>query len=104
VSPLAKRLAARRRIGTGDYIAVGDDTTTATPASSNSSSPSLSDALGSDTVKTAAGIALVYHGYKRTGSLLWALFYGAAGKYIPLVAVPVAVAQGFGKTKKCTVE
>ena len=59
----------------------------------------LRDRLSSETVSTASAIALTYHGYKRTGSILWALVYGLAGRAVPLVAVPVAVAQGFG-TKK----
>lgn len=58
----------------------------------------------SDTVKTASAVALTYHGYRRTGSLLWALAYGVAGRLIPTVAVPVAVAQGFGKKRTCTTE
>lgn len=58
----------------------------------------------SDAVTTASAVALVYHGYKRTGSIVWALIYGIAGKKVPVVAVPVAVAQGFGKKKTCTTE
>ena len=69
----------------------------------DSSSPA-SDLVHSDAVTTASGIALVYHGYKRTGSILWALLYGVAGKKVPAVAVPVALAQGFGKKKTCTTE
>jgi hypothetical protein len=60
----------------------------------------LADAVSSQPVKLGSGIALTYHGYKRTGSLLWALVYGLAGRVLPLVAVPVAVAQGFGKKKE----
>jgi hypothetical protein len=60
---------------------------------------SLRERLTSEPVSTAAGAALVYHGYKRTGSVLWAMAYGVAGKMFPLVAVPVALAQGFGKSK-----
>ena len=61
----------------------------------------LRDTVNSDTVKTASAIALTYHGYKRTNSILWALFYGVMGKWIPAVAVPVALAQGFGEKKPC---
>lgn len=77
---------------------------TPSDATTTPSTTALSDLVHSDAVKTASGLALTYHGYKRTGSLLWALLYGAAGKYVPQVAVPVAVAQGFGKTKTCKVE
>lgn len=55
---------------------------------------------GSPALKTAAAVAMTYHGYKRTGSLMWALIYGAAGKLVPLIAVPVAAAQGFGQKKE----
>jgi len=79
-------------------IGLADDTTAAT------ATPSLTDALDSDTVKTASAVALTYHGYRRTGSLIWALLYGAAGRFVPKVAVPVAIAQGFGKKRTCTTE
>lgn len=68
----------------------------ATPANST-----ISDVLSSDAAKTAATAALVFHGYKRTRSILWALIYGLAGREIPTLAVPIAVAQGFGKRKEC---
>jgi hypothetical protein len=61
---------------------------------------SLRSALTSSTATTAAAVALTYHGYKRTGSLVWAAIYGLAGKAAPLFAVPVALAQGFGKAKQ----
>lgn len=61
----------------------------------------VSDFVNSDAISTASGVALVYHGYKRTGSLVWALIYGALGKWKPAIAVPVAFAQGFGKRKPC---
>lgn len=66
---------------------------------STASNPSVLEALDSPTVKTVTGVALVYHGYKRTGSVLWALIYGALGRVKPLIAAPIAVAQGFGKKK-----
>jgi hypothetical protein len=62
---------------------------------------SLHDVVNSDSVSTVAAAALVYHGYRRTGSLMWALFYGLAGKWFPLEAVPIAIAQGFGDKKEC---
>ncbi len=61
----------------------------------------LSDAFSSPSVKTAALVALTYHGYKRTGSIIWAMIYGLAGRTIPVVAVPVALAQGYGSRKPC---
>lgn len=62
---------------------------------------SLPNAVSSPTVKTLSMIALTYHGYARTGSILWALFYGLAGRLVPVAAVPISVAQGFGKRKTC---
>lgn len=64
----------------------------------------IADVVKSDAVTTGAAIACVYHGYRRTGSLIWALIWGIAGKKIPVVAVPVALAQGFAKKRTCTTE
>jgi hypothetical protein len=66
--------------------------------------PSLSGLISSPAVKTASAVALTYHGYRRTGSILWALFYGLVGRTVPVVAVPIAAAQGFGKKRTCTTE
>jgi hypothetical protein len=49
--------------------------------------------------RTVVMAGAVYHGYKRTGSVGWAILYGALGSLVPYVAVPVMVAQGFGKPK-----
>ncbi len=49
--------------------------------------------------KTAGGLACTYHGYKRTGSLAWALLYGLCGHFAPYVTTTVAVAQGFGEKR-----
>lgn len=62
---------------------------------------SLRDAINSEPVSTAAAIALTYHGYKRTGSMFWALVYGLSGKVFPLEAVPIALGQGFATKKAC---
>lgn len=78
------------------YMQPMGDTVPAAPATTN-----LHDFVTSDTVSTAATLALTYHGYKRTGSLVWALIYGLAGRWFPVVAVPVACAQGFGEKKPC---
>jgi hypothetical protein len=53
--------------------------------------------------KAASGLALagtglgVYHGYKRTGSLGWALAWGLLGGMFPIITIPVALAQGFAR-------
>jgi hypothetical protein len=79
---------------------LGDDV----PEKSSSSFPSLYGVVSSPAVKTASAILLTYHGYRRTGSILWALLYGLAGRTVPVVAVPIAAAQGLGKRKTCQVE
>lgn len=52
-------------------------------------------------VGKVAAVALAYHGYKRTGSIGWAMFYALAGRVIPGLAVPIAFGQGFGKKREC---
>lgn len=64
-------------------------------------SRSFTDIVHSPTVKTVSAIALTFHGYRRTGSLVWALVYGLAGRTVPVAAVPIALAQGFGERKPC---
>lgn len=93
---------------TGSYIPVhslgADDVTpapTLAPVAPSSVAFNLRDAVNSEPVSTAAALALTYHGYKRTGSLVWALIYGVLGKTFPIEAVPIALAQGFGKKKEC---
>lgn len=80
----------------GVSVTLGDDGT-ATPVKA----PTLRERLSSEPVKTSAAIALTYHGYRRTGSILWALIYGLAGRTMPVVAVPISLAQGFGQKKSC---
>jgi len=60
----------------------------------------LRDRLTSEPVKTASAVLLTYHGYKRTGSIVWAVVYGLLGRAVPLAAVPIALAQGLGKRKE----
>lgn len=67
----------------------------------SSSSFSLRNVLTSDSAKTVSAIALTYHGYRRTGSIVWALLYGLAGRVVPLAAVPISLAQGYGAKKAC---
>jgi hypothetical protein len=77
---------------------MGDAVAATTPSTTSST---IHDFVTSEGVSTAATIALTYHGYKRTGSLVWALIYGLAGRWFPVVAVPVALAQGYGERKPC---
>lgn len=50
-------------------------------------------------VASIAGASLgAYHGYKRNhGSIGWALVWAFLGSAFPLITIPVALAQGFGK-------
>ena len=42
-----------------------------------------------------------YHGYKRNrGSVGWTIGWAAFSAIAPVIAIPVAIAQGFGKPKK----
>lgn len=82
----------------GVVMAFGDDPA---PAPNPPATTTLRQALTSEPVKTAAAIALTYHGYRRTGSIVWALLYGFAGRVVPVAAVPIALAQGFGQRKAC---
>ncbi len=70
-------------------------------ASAPAPATTLATIAHSDSVKTGAAIALTFHGYRRTGSLIWAMVYGLCGRIAPVVAVPVALAQGFGERKPC---
>ena len=84
------------------YLPISDDTGTATTIQSTQATPSLADVLDSAPVKTT-GMALgVYHGYRRTGSLWWALIYGAIGHWKPVIGTAIALGQGFGEEKPCT--
>ncbi len=47
----------------------------------------------------AAVGASAYHGYKRNHSVGWAIGWAIAGAFAPIITVPVAIAQGFGKRK-----
>jgi len=82
------------------YQAVGDTTPAPIPNPPDTSF-SLTNFVHSDSFETGAAIALTYHGYRRTGSFLWALIYGLSGKWFPAVSVPIALAQGFGEKKPC---
>jgi hypothetical protein len=51
---------------------------------------------------TVASAALAYHGYKRTGSIGWALAWAVVGGFAWPLALGVAYAQGFGQPASVT--
>lgn len=51
-------------------------------------------------VGSAAAALGAYHGYRRTGSWGWAFGWGVFAGLLPFFAVPVALAQGFGRPEK----
>jgi hypothetical protein len=71
------------------------------PMGDTTPSTNLTDTMNSPSVSTGSAMALTYHGYKRTGSIFWALVYGALGYWKPVVMVPIALAQGYGEKKPC---
>lgn len=47
------------------------------------------------------GTALgAYHGYRRNNSVGWGVWWAVMGGLFPIVTVPVAIAQGFGKRSR----
>jgi len=69
--------------------------------------PPLFDPSTERTIRTAmwiggllSGGALTYHGYKRNNSVGWALVWGIFGGMVWPLTVPIAFAQGFGKSRK----
>lgn len=86
---------------TGDlYGSLGDGGTgEPTPVASRKADGGALALLFSPTVRTIAAGAMAYHGYKRTSSGWWALLWSVFGGSMPVVAVPISVAQGFGKKK-----
>lgn len=53
------------------------------------------------TVVSAAGAGLSsYHGYKRNAAenpIAWALWWGLWGSVLPIITLPIAIAQGFAE-------
>jgi len=49
-------------------------------------------------IVSAAGAGLgAYHGYSRNRNVGWALWWALMGGVFPVVTVPIAIAQGFGR-------
>lgn len=49
---------------------------------------------------TASAAICVVHGYRRTGSVGWALGWGLFGTLMPVIAPVLAIAEGFGEPEK----
>lgn len=45
------------------------------------------------------GVAGAYHGYQRDDSYLWAVLWSIFGSTVPLLALPIMLAQGLGQRK-----
>ncbi len=50
-------------------------------------------------ISLAGAAAGAYHGYKRNNSIGWAIAWAILGGLVPIITVPVSLAQGFGKKK-----
>lgn len=61
--------------------------------------PTVAHRLWAVAATIAVG-ACAFHGYKRNASIPWAVGWAALGGIAPVIAVPVALAQGFGKRSK----
>lgn len=53
-------------------------------------------------ISIASAAGLVYHGYRRNHSIGWAIGWAVLGGIAPIIAWPVAFAQGYGKPKSMT--
>ena len=51
-------------------------------------------------IGTAIVGAGIYHGYKRNNSVGWAIGWGLMAGMFPIITIPIAIAQGFGKPKE----
>lgn len=51
-----------------------------------------------DALALAGAVSGIYHGYKRNhGSVGWGLGWGVFGGMLPIVSIPLSIAEGFGK-------
>ena len=63
--------------------------------------PTLADKVAAawKIVGPLAGAAGIYHGYARNHSILWGIWWGVCAAAFPVITIPIALAQGFGKKK-----
>jgi len=76
----------------GNYITVGDSGPTSAIAK-------IDDAVHTGAGRTVAMAANAFHGYRRNGSIGWALAWAALGYAAPVITTVIATAQGFGHKK-----
>ena len=83
--------------GTDRMMTVGDD---GLPGDLGAVSTSIGDATPWLIIPALGGAAAAYHGYKRNnGALGWTAVWAVCGALAPIIAIPVALAQGFGKRR-----
>lgn len=82
--------------GTRDWRAQGEYVATGADGEQSPIAAIVGDA-GERLLGIAAIAASAYHGYRRTHSAGWTIAWVAFGAFFPVIAVGVAVAQGFGK-------
>jgi hypothetical protein len=85
--------------GEGSYFGGQDKDLSGTYIGTQKDLQGLADTAGM-AVGTAGAAAGAYHGYKRTGSVGWAIGWALLGGMFPVITIPVALAQGFGKKKR----
>lgn len=86
-SSWSSNLFGANKTGTGQVI---------DPAQSGAPGGNVWSMLASGLGLAGTGLG-AYHGYKRTGSIGWAIGWALLGGLFPIITIPVAVAQGFGR-------
>lgn len=76
----------------GDYVATGD-------GAAVSAIDKVDDAVHSGAGRSVAMAANAWHGYRRNGSIGWALGWAILGYAAPVITTVIATAQGFGHKK-----
>jgi hypothetical protein len=72
-----------------------------TPVTGQEMTPAQQGLVAAYSILSIAGTALgAYHGYKRNDSVGWGIVWGLLGGAFPIIALPVAYAQGFGKRSR----
>lgn len=93
--------AYRATPGVGDDAAVAVPSSPAATLAPAPAEPQITP-LGAALVIADIALtgALAYHGYRRNKSIGWALVWAVLGGAVPIIGVPVALAQGFAEPKQ----